>query len=91
MGLEYFSFDVDIFDDEKVIPISSEFGAKGECIVVRVLLLIPKVLNSESNSQLMSGSSVRYTAMVILQSVQMPLCSKLRSKLIFLILLYQKL
>ena len=44
MGLEYFSFDVDIFDDEKVIPISSEFGAKGECML--------------------SGSSVRYTAMV---------------------------
>ena len=40
MGLEYFSFDVDIFDDEKVIPISSEFGAKGECIVVRVLCAI---------------------------------------------------
>lgn len=40
MGLEYFSFDVDIFDDEKVIPISSEFGAKGECTVVRVLCAI---------------------------------------------------
>lgn len=40
MGLDYFPFDVDIFDDEKVIPISSEFGAKGECIVVRVLCAI---------------------------------------------------
>lgn len=40
IGLEYFSFDVDIFDDEKVIPISSEFGAKGECIMIRVLCAI---------------------------------------------------
>ena len=40
MGLDYFPFDVDIFEDEKVIPISSEFGAKGECIVVRVLCAI---------------------------------------------------
>ena len=40
MGLSYFSFDVDIFDDEKVIPISSEFGAKGECVIIRVLCAI---------------------------------------------------
>lgn len=39
-GLDYFPLDVDIFDDEKVIPISSEFGAKGECVVVRVLCAI---------------------------------------------------
>ena len=39
-GIQYFPFDVDIFDDEKVIPISSEFGAKGECVVVRVLCAI---------------------------------------------------
>ena len=40
IGLDYFPFDVDMFDDEKVIPISSEFGAKGECVVVRVLCAI---------------------------------------------------
>lgn len=39
-GLDYFPFNVDLFDDEKVIPISSEFGAKGECVVVRVLCAI---------------------------------------------------
>jgi hypothetical protein len=40
IGLEYFSLDVDIFDDEKVVPISSEFGAKGECVMIRVLCAI---------------------------------------------------
>jgi len=40
MGLEYFPLDVDIFDDEKVIPISSEFGIKGEIILIRVLCAI---------------------------------------------------
>jgi len=40
IGLTYFSMDVDIFEDEKVIPVSSEFGPKGECIIVRVLCAI---------------------------------------------------
>lgn len=40
IGLEYFSLDVDLFEDEKVIPISSEFGAKGECVLIRVLCAI---------------------------------------------------
>ena len=40
IGLDYFPFDVDMFDDEKLIPISSEFGAKGECVVVRMLCAI---------------------------------------------------
>lgn len=40
LGLEYFSLDVDIFEDEKVIPVSSAFGAKGECIIIRVLCAI---------------------------------------------------
>lgn len=40
IGIEYFSLDVDIFEDEKVIPVSSEFGAKGECIIIRVLCAI---------------------------------------------------
>lgn len=39
-GITYFSFDVDIFEDEKVVPISSEFGAKGECVLIRVLCAI---------------------------------------------------
>jgi len=39
-GLDYFSIDVDIFDDEKVIPVSSEFGTKGDGILIRVLCAI---------------------------------------------------
>lgn len=39
-GLDYFPIDVDIFDDEKIVPVSCEFGAKGECIVIRVLCAI---------------------------------------------------
>jgi hypothetical protein len=40
IGLKYFTLDVDIFDDEKIIPVSSEFGAKGESIIIRVLCAI---------------------------------------------------
>ena len=39
-GLDYFPIDVDIFDDEKVIPVSSEFGTKGDGILIRVLCAI---------------------------------------------------
>lgn len=39
-GLDYFPLDVDIFEDEKTLPVSSEFGAKGECIIIRILCAI---------------------------------------------------
>ena len=39
-GIEYFPFDVDFFEDEKVLPVSVEFGAKGEIIVIRLLCAI---------------------------------------------------
>lgn len=39
-GIDYFSFDVDFFDDEKIEPISGEFGGKGELIVIRLLCAV---------------------------------------------------
>jgi hypothetical protein len=36
-GLDYFSFDVDFFNDDKIELISSEFGLKGELIAIRLL------------------------------------------------------
>ncbi|WP_051290795.1 DUF4373 domain-containing protein [Dysgonomonas capnocytophagoides] len=39
-GIDYFSFDVDFFDDEKIEPISGEFGVKGEIIVIRLLCAV---------------------------------------------------
>lgn len=39
-GIDYFPVDVDIFDDEKVIPVSSEFGAQGEAVIIRLLCSI---------------------------------------------------
>ncbi len=39
-GIDYFSFDVDFFEDEKIEPISGEFGVKGEIIIVRLLCAI---------------------------------------------------
>ncbi len=39
-GIDYFSLDVDFFDDEKILPISVPFGAKGEIIVIRLLCAI---------------------------------------------------
>lgn len=40
IGIDYFSFDVDMFDDEKVLPVSVEYGAKGELIIIRLLCTI---------------------------------------------------
>ena len=39
-SIDYFSVDVDIFDDEKVLPVSSEYGAQGEAIIIRILCSI---------------------------------------------------
>lgn len=39
-GLDYFSFDVDFFEDEKITAISVEFGIKGEVIAIRLLCAI---------------------------------------------------
>ena len=39
-GLDYFSFDVDFFDDEKIVAISDEYGCKGEVIIIRLLCAI---------------------------------------------------
>ena len=39
-GLDYFSFDVDFFDDEKIQFISARFGLKGEIIVIKLLCKI---------------------------------------------------
>lgn len=39
-GLDYFSFDVDFFQDDKIELISAEFGLKGEIIAIRLLCQI---------------------------------------------------
>lgn len=39
-GIDYFSFDIDFFEDEKIEPISGEFGLKGEMIVIRLLCAV---------------------------------------------------
>ncbi len=39
-GLDYFPFDVDFFNDEKIEAISVEFGIKGEIIAIRLLSAI---------------------------------------------------
>lgn len=40
VGLDYFPFDIDFFDDEKIIAISGEFGIKGEITVIKLLCAI---------------------------------------------------
>lgn len=35
--LDFFPFDIDFFDDEKIVSIFSEFGSKGELVVVKLL------------------------------------------------------
>ncbi len=39
-GLDYFSFDVDFFNDEKIEAISGEFGIKGEITTIKLLCAI---------------------------------------------------
>jgi hypothetical protein len=39
-GLDYFSFDVDFFEDEKIEAIAGEFGIKGELATVKLLCAI---------------------------------------------------
>lgn len=39
-GLDYFSFDVDFFSDEKIEAISGEFGIKGEITAIRLLCAV---------------------------------------------------
>ena len=40
IGLDYFPFDVDFFEDEKIVAISGEFGIKGELAVIKLLCAI---------------------------------------------------
>ena len=40
MGLDYFPFDVDFFNDGKIVAISGEFGIKGEIVVIKLLCAI---------------------------------------------------
>ena len=39
-GIEYYPFNVDFFDDDKIALIESEFGAKGSVIAIRLLCKI---------------------------------------------------
>lgn len=39
-GLDYFPFDVDFFNDEKIEAISGEFGIKGEIVAIKLLTAI---------------------------------------------------
>lgn len=40
IGLDYFPFDVDMFDDEKMVCIAGEFGIKGEITAVKLLCAV---------------------------------------------------
>ena len=40
IGLDYFPFDVDFFQDEKIEAISGEFGIKGEITVIKLLCAV---------------------------------------------------
>lgn len=39
-GLDYFPFDVDFFNDEKIVAIAGEFGVKGEIATIKLLCAI---------------------------------------------------
>lgn len=39
-GLDYFPFDVDFFNDEKIVAVAGEFGIKGEIAIIKLLCAI---------------------------------------------------
>ena len=39
-GLEYFPFDVDFFNDEKIVAVAGEFGLKGELATIKLLCAV---------------------------------------------------
>ena len=39
-GLDYFPFDIDFFEDEKIGAISGEFGIKGEIATIKLLCAV---------------------------------------------------
>ncbi len=41
-GLDYFPFDVDIFEDDKLFDVQNEYGPLGEVIYIRLLCLVYK-------------------------------------------------
>ena len=36
-GISYFSFDVDFFEDEKILPVKVKHGAAGELVIIKIL------------------------------------------------------
>jgi hypothetical protein len=60
-GLDYFSFDVDFFQDEKIQFVSARFGMKGEIIVIRLLCRIYRqgyYINWNNDAALLFAKSV---------------------------------
>lgn len=39
-GLDYFPFDTDFFEDDKIVPVTGEFGLKGEIVAIKLLCAI---------------------------------------------------
>lgn len=39
-GLEYFPFDIDLFEDDKIFDVQNEYGPLGEVIYIRLLCLV---------------------------------------------------
>jgi len=64
-GLDYFPFDVNFFSDDKIEPITGEFGIKGEIVVIKLLCAVYEkgyfaVWNKQLNMTIAKRCSVSY-------------------------------
>ncbi len=39
-GLDYFPLNTDFFEDDKIVPVTGEFGLKGEIVAIKLLCAI---------------------------------------------------
>lgn len=76
-GLDYFPFDVDFFQDEKIVAIAGEFGLKGEITVVKLLCAIYR------NGYFVEWNEVmKYKLVRELQGVSVELLQKIVERLV---------
>lgn len=77
-GLDYFPFDVDFFQDEKMVCIAGEFGAKGELVAVKLLCAVYR------NGYFAEwNDATRYKLMRDMPGVSGELLSQIVSRLVF--------
>lgn len=77
LGLDYFPFDVDFFNDEKIVCIAGEFGIKGEIVAIKLLCAIYR-----KGYFIEWSDSVKYTLLTQLPGISDALLDQIVSRLV---------